>query len=94
MIVVNHNGQEHKVEWNHNNEVQAHGSNEMLRCTNCYIKIGDNTVCEGTAICAPADQYNKSVGRKLSLLNTLKNAGISKADRAKFWSVYLDEIGR
>ena len=39
------------------------------------------------------DEYNKSVGRKLSLLRALTNGGVVKTDRKKFWTEYLRKIG-
>ena len=34
------------------------------------------------------DEYNKDLGRKLSLTRALKHAGISKENRAKIWDTY------
>jgi len=48
----------------------------------------------GKAFCNKNDNFNKSTGRKLALLRALKDAGINKEDRKKFfWDKYFETIG-
>jgi len=77
------------VKWNHENN----GRDEQS-VTRCFIRNAANkeVVCSGVSICDTRDQYNKQIGRKISLSRALKNFP-DVNDRKVFWHSYDTEIG-
>lgn len=60
------------------------------RVTYCFLKEGEgeNVVGYGVASCAPGDNFNKVIGRKLALARALKDAGLNKAERTAIWEQF------
>lgn len=68
----------HKVEFEHNRSIsfvrggmrfEPRGGATIARILDDNGKL----VAEGTAVCSPKDNYNKSIGRQISLGRALKN---------------------
>lgn len=59
--------------------------------TKCTIRnADDNIVSVYVVYCSMKDQYNRRVGRKLSLTGALKfNSIISKEERKQIWNDYF-----
>ena len=57
--------------------------------TRCYVQDESGlTLGLGEASCAPQDQFNKVIGRKLALSRALRDAGIPKAERTEIWEQF------
>ena len=56
--------------------------------TICVIEVENTEIGIANAKCMKTDEYNKNLGRKLTLTRALKNANISKKDRTKIWDAY------
>ena len=77
------------VKWKHENQ-DENGE----RKTHCFVRLADQkeSVATGHAICSPEDNFNKQIGRKLSLSRALRN-WFTRDDRMYFWKEYDKEIG-
>lgn len=54
------------------------------------INMNDNSIiCCGCSFCSLYDNFNKAVGRKISLSRALENNMFSKEDRKNIWNVYF-----
>jgi hypothetical protein len=70
-----------------------------IRTIECSVDrwLGSNSnsvyqfVANGYAYCKPKDQFNKDVGRKLSLAKAISK--FDKSTRTAFWKAYEAEIG-
>ena len=79
-------GKIYVTKWQH--EVSA-------KKTHCYVREVDKdkmpVVAMGWSRCRPDEQYNKHIGRKVSLAHALKDYNTNF--RKKFWDSYDVEIG-
>lgn len=53
--------------------------------TICVLEENEDKIGLGAAHLAECDQYNRSVGRKISLARALRDADIDKNDRTVIW---------
>jgi hypothetical protein len=90
MIVDN----KYKVEWEH-----LRDSTIEIRATKCKItEIETNLIAQGFAFCSNKDQFNKDIGRKISMKNALMSGfttdlevlNINKEKRTIFWKTYFN----
>lgn len=86
------------IKWRHNNPNQVTNNLNQVSCNNgfteCFIKDTDGKVyANTTAICSGEDNFNKNVGRKISLARALNEINISKTERQQVWHDYDREIG-
>lgn len=57
--------------------------------TCCIIQDKDGkTISKGCSVVSPKDNYEKSVGRKLTLGRALRSAGFSYEERQAVWEEY------
>jgi hypothetical protein len=81
MFRVNVNGESYKVSFRHCEDVE--------RYTVCRIDgDGWDALAEGMAICKN-DNYERSIGRKLSMARAIEFLGLDKPSRSIFWSEYF-----
>lgn len=60
--------------------------------TTCILEDALGILMTAEAICAPQDQFNKAIGRKVALTKALKNLGpaITKDERREIWDDFLE----
>lgn len=58
------------------------------RCSMVTITKDGRELGRGMCVCNPVDNFNKKVGRKLSLRYALDMAGLNKTIRSKIWKQY------
>lgn len=97
MKVTFPDGRTYLVSWHHENRVSI-GDGKLESgitrpYTECliYIVNGDHTktlLNKVSAYLHPKDQYNKNVGRKISMQKALKD--FSYNDQTAFWSAYKE----
>jgi len=68
---------------------EAEESYDNRRITLCVVE-DENRTFVGQAICNPKDQYNKSIGRKVSLTDAI--SGLDKQARTSVWKEYLTKF--
>ena len=66
--------------------------------TKCTVSTLDRAAAVGVgfAHCRSTDQFNKEIGRKLSLLRAMQNCGLNREERYQIWEGYrlMVEKGR
>lgn len=63
--------------------------------TGCFIKAENELIAFGNSFLNPVDKhYSKNAGRKAALTRALKNAGLDRDERIKFWRQYFAAQGR
>lgn len=68
----------------------------QVRATYCELhRLDDNgqseaIVARSRARCARQDNFSFEAGRKLSLARALKQYGLTRDERSRVWSIYLD----
>lgn len=90
---------EYKVFWQHlrhfgNGVYRTNKKNFTSLCpkggvTQCTIEKDRNEISCALAECSENDNYNKNIGRKISLQRALNNLNLSKGEKQEFWNVYL-----
>jgi len=88
-MLVQIDGDTYIVKWKHIVPIEG-----WLRGrTDCEIKKVDSPeIRMASAKCSCKDQYNKNIGRKLSLKRAIYHFEL-KEDRRKFWEAYKDMRG-
>lgn len=91
-------GVEYWVSWIHNNTLQDKDKKMDQRrksdtgsYTECYIENKTNPPIKGIgyAILGKKErQFNKDIGRKISMACAMKNMGLNKKTRTLFWNEY------
>ncbi|MFA5154148.1 MAG: hypothetical protein WC554_16480 [Clostridia bacterium] len=56
--------------------------------TVCVLSSETSELAITEAKCIKTDEFNKEIGRKLSLSRALQTANVKKEDRSKIWDVY------
>ena len=69
-----------------------HNTDEGVTICHLLNKHG-LSVSQGAAYCHELDQFNRKIGRKLSLARALKAAFLCKQNRAEIWAAYFARKG-
>ncbi len=79
-------GHIYTVDWQH---IRGGEKNDFNAITDCFI-IDENGHYIGYdhAICSKKDNFDRSIGRKLSLARAI--SGLKKEQRRKFWEAYFE----
>lgn len=62
--------------------------------TQCFIHSGEKLVATGYASCSDKDNFDRKVGRKLSMSRALLHAHLSKEERKFIWGEYFSKLGK
>ena len=79
---------EYIIRWKHN--VQSDDINPVTM-TECHIKLNGIITSSGYSMLSKKDQYNRRIGRKVSLTRALRV--FPKNTRRLFWEAYIQELG-
>ena len=64
--------------------------NHIIKCRKTYCLITkDDIAIGGFAHCSIKDNFNKAMGRKVSLTKALTKSGLSKESRKAVWHAYF-----
>ena len=71
---------------------QADGGYIATVCEISSVPIVNEPVMEseGTAVCFPSDQFNKSKGRRMSLKRAIDSMGLTRLQRKASWFAYFE----
>lgn len=97
MLITTFTDKDVTIDWVHNNPIRTSPRTCLLAGTVCIISEGPkgtqtsrmDKVAEGHSVLADKDRFNKSIGRKVSLVRALKSAGYARAIRKDIWIAYL-----
>lgn len=59
--------------------------------TQCFIRKQDTLIATGFASCSDSDNFERAIGRKVSLSRALRNAGFDKITRRFIWEHYFEK---
>jgi len=62
-------------------------SNNHHAITYCLVQNGDGSLRNGIALCSVRDNFDRAIGRKLSLTRALR--GLDKPTRTSVWNKYF-----
>jgi hypothetical protein len=87
-------GKEYKIWFKHSfASVRVMGSHKIKALTSCYIVDNSGIICGalGFAYCSVADNFQKSIGRKIALSRAVQP--FTRAERKEIWDQYFDYVG-
>jgi len=91
MKVKLNSGIEYWVSWYHENFLSTPEEKSITSNTQCIIenKVNTHIIGKGIAKLGKKEkQFNKDLGRKISLKKAMSNIGLNKETRTLFWNEY------
>lgn len=94
MIITNIDGYDYRISFKHD------GPGYSPRTTTCSIekvtaggrfKDDGQVIATGIASCDSRDNFDKSIGRRLSMKRAMNKSNFSRAERIRIWEAYLDD---
>ena len=85
-------GVEYWVSWMHNNNTNSYKTKHLPSSTECTIQNQSVSALKGVGLATMSKlekQFNKDVGRKISLKKAMTDLNLNKTVRTLFWNEYF-----